>query len=476
MKNFAESSSYKWCVLFVVQCALFLLGIDSTIVNIALPTMRHELQIDINVAQWIISIFLVAMAITFPIAGKIADIYGRKVVFVVGLLVLAASSFFCAISSSLEFLIINRIFQGFGCAACLANCMAIVSTIFRAGRHGLALGINNSVQAMGMGIGVLLGGYLIDYFGWRSIFFVNAGFALIFAIVASIILIEKKISIHTVKSFSLDYAGIFLFVLSVSALMLGIIFFLNPIDIQWLSWILVLLGSGLLLLLLFVEMRISSPLLNLKIFKIREFLHGSVIKWINGVISNSMMFTIPFFMTEALHLSPIMTGWVILPIVFGLLIFGPFAGHFADKIGGNVITLSGFLISAVSFVFLIGFNTMAQEWLFLKLSSILFVYGISLGAIMSGNNNSIFKVIPQSEKAASSGILITITNFGGALGVAICSQMMHSKALPGQRLSSAVDQVKTNIFYFLLLLALLGALFCLFGLKKRFIKNGMDLK
>lgn len=468
MKSFSESSSYKWWVLFTVQCALFLLGIDSAIVNIALPTMRLDLQIDINVAQWIISIFLVAMAITFPIAGKIADIYGRKKVFIGGLLVLSISSFFCAISQSLEFLIITRIFQGIGCAACLSNCMAIVSTVFRSGRHGFALGINNTVQAMGMGIGILLGGYLVEYLGWRSIFFVNAGFALIFSIIAFIILVEKKISIHEVKIFSLDYIGIVLFVLSVSTLMSGMITLLNPIDIKWLPWTLILSGIGLFIVLITIELRILAPLLNLKLFKIREFMYGSIIKAFNGLINNSTLFIIPFFVNESLHLSPSMTGVIILPIVFGLLIFGPIVGHFADKIGGNIITLLGFLISALSFFLLITVHATGQQemkWMFLKLFLGLFIYGISLGTIMSGNNNAIFKVVPHSEKAVSSGILATITYLIGTLGVAICSQIMHNKSISIQPISSAIDSAKTNIFYILLMLSFLGSGLCLFGFK-----------
>lgn len=468
-EKMAKKLTYKWWVLAVVQCSMLIIGIDSTVVNLALPTISKELQVNISLSQWSISGFLLAAALTLPLAGRLSDLFGRKKIYLIGFFLFTITSLFCALASSIIMLIWMRVLQGFGAAALLANSNAIISTMFHDKQRGLAMGINNTIFSFGIALGVTLGGYLIEYFGWRTIFFINIPFGIGAILLGLFVFLENRISVSKKEEHGMDYLGVLLSILVIGGIMGGLGFYMNPIGPSYFSYLLILLGLLLLPLLIFTEHRATFPLLNMQLYKISSFSIGLVLRFSLSAINYAIVFMAAFFTQISLSYTPFQSGLVMLAFVIPNLIFGPAGGHLADKLGIKPITTIGFLIEAVALgCFIMAANSLGAEHTLAALIDLvigMFLHGIGLALIAGPNNSSTLRAVPHQQTGVSAGLLYTIAFLGGTLSTAFCASIFpknfQAKSLYSALEAESISKVQVEVCLLLLLVALGSAVLCL---------------
>jgi EmrB/QacA subfamily drug resistance transporter len=468
-ERMAEKPTYKWWVLAVVQCSMILIGIDSTVVNLALPTVSKELQASVSLSQWAISGFLLAAAIALPLAGRCSDLFGRKKTYLVGFALFTISSLFCAIATSVEMLIGMRMVQGMGAAALLANSNAITAAIFPHRQHGLAMSVNNTIFSLGIALGVTLGGYLIEYVGWRAIFFINLPFGIFAILLGLFILIEKRIAVSRRDVHRMDYWGAILSILVIGGIMGGLELRMNSLGPAYFSHLLIFGGLLLLPVLIITELRMSFPLLDMRLYKIPSFSIGLVVRFLLSSINYSIVFMLAFYTQRGLSYSPLQSGLVMISYAVSNLVVGPIGGHLSDRFGAKLITTLGFLIEALALVCLM---TLALSvpgenlgWTPAKLVTGMFLHGIGMAFIAGPNNSSTLRSVPSAQTGVSAGLLFTIAFLGGALSTAFCASGLpkdiHLKLASSLSGMKSILHAQTRVFLLLLLLVFMGCVLCL---------------
>ena len=222
LESAIQNHTYKWWVLAVVQCSILLVGIDATIVNLALPTISEQLNVPVTLSQWVIAAYFITTALALPASGRMADLFGRKTVFVAGFAVFTLGSVMCGLAPNAEILIAMRVLQAMGGAALLANSNAISLAVFPFEQHGLAMGINGTVYSVGYALGFTLGGWLIYAFGWRSVFLVNLPIGIAAIILGLLVLIESRLTLEKKSDETFDYLGLIFSVLAIGGFMVGL--------------------------------------------------------------------------------------------------------------------------------------------------------------------------------------------------------------------------------------------------------------
>jgi len=278
-----RNNTYKWWVLAVVQCSILLVGIDSTAVNLALPTIAKEMSASVDVSQWIIAAYFIATALSLPAAGRFADMLGRKAVFVGGFAIFTLGSAFCGLATDIHVLIAMRVLQAIGAAALLANSNVITLAVFPHEQHGVAMGINGTVYSLGYALGFTVGGWFIYAFGWRAIFIINVPIGLAAIGLGLCILIESRLGAEKKTEQTFDYVGMVFSVFGIGGLLVA----LEALaDGHFSGFRLALLPVGLvsLFIFIFVELRSRSPLLDIRLFKLPLFSIGVSTRFLNNGI------------------------------------------------------------------------------------------------------------------------------------------------------------------------------------------------
>lgn len=350
-------------------------------------------------------------------------------------------------------------------AATFANSNAITSSVFPDKQRARALGINATTMSLGIALGVTLGGYLIEFFGWQAIFFINLPFGIFGILLGLFVLLESRISVSKKEEHSMDYLGAVLSVLVIGGIMGGLELYLNPIAPIYFSHILLLLGLLLLPLLVFVELRTPFPLLDLRLYKIPAFCVGVSLRFLITSITYAVLFMIAFFTQTSLSYTPSIAGLFIIPFAVSSFIFGPVGGHFADKFGTRPIITIGFLIEALAlFCFIMAVHSSSNEsFLSTPITLIIgmFLHGIGTALVVGPNNSVTLHAVPPTQTGVTAGFLVTIAYLGGALGIAFCASFFPKNFQTDLSNSSMVAQSishsQSMIFSFFVIVALVGA-------------------
>ena len=432
LAHLIEGDKYKWYALLVVQMSILLVGVDSTISNLALPDITKDLVTTASTSAWVISAFFVSVAVSLPAAGRLSDLYGMRNVFITGFFIYTLATIFCGLAPSIEFLILMRILQGIGGAALLANSNVISLTVFPIKQHGLALGINGTVFSIGYALGFTLGGQLIGSFGWRSIYYVNVPIGIIAILIGLFILKVQYLhnDIADQKDRSFDFLGLVLSAFGIGATMLSVINISSGKPITQQIIIVFVLGIISLVLFVQIELRMKKPLLDIHLFSIAEFARGTFTRLLNNSIVAACTFAIPFFTQQVLNFSALQSGLVMMPYAFGLAIVGPIAGKLSDKYGARWLTTSGFVCGGIA---LIGLESISEapsnatgiEDIVIKLSISMFLIGSAAGLFVSPNNSSALDSVPLKSTGSASGVIWAVSFIGSAFGTAYAASMLR---------------------------------------------------
>lgn len=407
--NSSHNAVNKSTALLIATLSAFLTPFMGSSMNIALPSIGKELALDAVVLSWVATAYLLAAAMFLVPFGKIADIQGRKKIFTYGIFVYTLASLLCAFSTSALWLIGCRIVQGIGSAMIFGTGVAILTSVFPVGERGRALGISVAATYTGLSVGPVLGGFLTQHFGWRSIFLANVPLGL-----AIIPLVVWKLQGEwaAAKGEKFDFAGSAVYSLSLVVIMYG--FSLVP----------ALPGAGLILLgglgiLAFVrwETRVGSPVLNMNLFRNNTvFAFSNLAALINYSATSAVGFLLSLYLQYIKALSPQNAGLVLVSQPVMMAIFSPLAGRLSDRIEPRVVASTGMTLTTIGLLPFIFLNE-GTPLEFIVASLVLLGFGFAL--FSSPNTNAVMSSVEHRFYGVASATLGTMRLTGQMLSMGI---------------------------------------------------------
>ncbi len=399
----------KRIALLVATLASFLTPFMSSSVNIALPSIGKEFSMDAVLLSWVATSYLLSAAMFLVPFGKIADIKGRKKVFLYGILIYTLSSFLCAVSTSAIMLISSRILQGIGSAMIFGTSVAILTSAFPSGERGKAFGINVAAVYLGLTFGPFLGGLLTQYFGWRSIFIVNVFLGLITVI---FVFWKLKGEWAEAEGEKFDFIGSIIYSLSLAAIMYG--FSLIP---AMPGLLMMLVGIFLLLLFLGWEIKAESPVLDINLFRKNiTFAFSNLAALINYSATFAVTFLLSLYLQYIKALSPQNAGLVLTAQPIMMAIFSPFAGRLSDRVEPRIIASAGMALTAISLSLLAFLNEKtALEFI---VATLIFL-GFGLAFFSSPNTNAVMSSVERRFYGIASATLATMRLTGQMISMGI---------------------------------------------------------
>jgi EmrB/QacA subfamily drug resistance transporter len=400
--------------------------LDTTIVSIAIPAMLRELNAGLNAVVWVISVYLLTYAVPMLFTSRLGDRFGPKRIFLAGLLVFTAASLWCGLSGTVEMLIAARAVQGLGAALMTPQTLAFITHLFPPTKRGPAMGMWGGVAGLATITGPLLGGVLVQHFGWEWIFFVNVPIGVI-AIVMTLILVPDWQPKH---SHSFDVLGILLSGAAVFCIVFGV---QNGQQYDWGTvvgpiTVFEIIGAGVLLLVTFVvwqRVNRNEALLPLKVFKNRNFSAGTLTSATVGFAMTGMFIPLVIYIQSVIGLPPTMAGLLTAPMSLLAGIAAPFVGHASDKINGKYLVMFGLGALAVGLgVIALQAEPSSSPW---SLIPALLLCGLGIGCIFSPMSNVTMSSVEPRLAGTASGIVNTSRQVGGVLGAAAIGVLLEAR-------------------------------------------------
>jgi EmrB/QacA subfamily drug resistance transporter len=407
-----------WLVLTLVCLAQFMVILDATIVNVALPTLQRDLHFTPSSLQWVVNAYTLLFGGFLLLGGRAGDLFGRKRLFLLGVAVFTAASLLDGIAPSSGTLIAARALQGLGAALVSPAALSIITTTFPEGPlRTRAMGIWASIAVGGGAVGLLLGGILTEYASWRWIFFVNVPVGIATALLATRFVPESRVDGRR----GFDVAG------AVTSTTGRVVLVYGIVKAQAYGWgsarTLGLLGAAAVLLAVFValELRSAQPLLRLGVFRRRSLTAGNAVM----LVVAGGMFAIFFFATlyvqEILHLSPVQAGLGFLPLTAGIVVASAVAQQLIGRAGVRPVVLAGMLIAAVGLL-LLSRVSVDGSYASDVLPGIL-VMAVGLGLTFVPLTLIATTGVAADDAGLASGLFTSAQQIGGALGLAILSTL-----------------------------------------------------
>ena len=410
----------KWLTLMAVAFGLFMIMLDNTVVNVALPSIEKDLKISISQLEWIVTAYALVFAALLITGGKLADLFGRRKIFVVGLFVFTASSLACGLASSAGFLIGARAVQGVGAALMNPATLSIITATFPPKQRGQAIGIWAGVSALALAIGPLCGGLIVDNIGWHWIFFVNVPVGVIGIVVSQLVIRESRDTSHEQ---SVDFPGLLTSGAGLFALSYALI---EGNSHGWASGeILGLFAVSLVMLVAFVllESRQRLPMLDLSLFRIPSFVGANIVALLVSLGMFGVFFFVSLYVQNILGYSPTKAGAIFLPMTILIILIAPQAGKASDRIGGRWLMAGGMATLGVSLLLYQRVGLHSDFWTLLPA---MVLGGVGMAMTMSPMTSVAMGSVPVDKAGVGSGVLNSFRQVGGSLGIALMGAILAS--------------------------------------------------
>lgn len=406
-----RSLDRKWWTLIAVCTATFMLLLDITVVNVALPDIQRSLHSSFSDLQWVIDAYSLTLAAFLLTAGVLGDMFGRREVFAIGLGVFSLSSFLCGVSTSSLMLNLFRALQGVGGAIMFATSLALIAAAFHGRDRGTAFGVYGAVVGGAVAVGPLVGGAITSGVGWRWIFFVNVPIGIV-AVVITLARVEES---RDPSPRRVDWLG---FVTFSAALFMLVFALVRGNDSGWTSaGILTLLGGAAVLLAVFVvaELRQRDPMLDLSLFRRPAMVGVSVVALTVAASIFALFLYFTLYFQYDLGYGPLGAGVRFLPITVLAFVVAPLAGRLTVRVQARVLLGTGMLLTAVGCV-LMSFIGATSGWTVVLPGFV--VAGIGIGAVNPVLASAAIAVVPYQRSGMASGANSTFRQVGIATGIA----------------------------------------------------------
>jgi len=423
---------YKWRAMLVVSIGIFMATLDASIVNLALPTLTDYFNTDIATIEWVILSYLLTVTTLLLTLGRLSDMYGRKPMFLAGLLTFTLGSGLCSLSASADQLIVFRVVQGLGAAMLMANSTAIITAVFPQTERGKALGLTGTVISIGYITGPALGGFLIYWVGWQSIFYINIPVGLLGTVYAFKTL--KPDQVHVSQKF--DILGAILMFLSLISLVLAIT------QGQVLGWdspaiiALSILFAVFLAGFVIVEKRADQPIVELSLFRNRPFSASNASGFLSFVAMFAVMLLMPFYMEDILGYNPSHVGMAFIAVPLVMAMVAPVSGWISDRTNSFLLSSLGMAVFCLA-LFLLG--NLDQDATYLDIVIRLGMIGLGMGLFQSPNNSIVMGSVPKDRLGIAGGMLGMVRNLGMVTGIAISGAVLTSGLQSNQALGLAYE-------------------------------------
>jgi DHA2 family multidrug resistance protein len=438
-----RSQFYKWWLLGNVMIGTFMAVLDSTIVNVGLPKIMAAFGVGVDKIEWVITAYMLAMAVMLPTSAWLADRFGYKRMYFMGLLMFTLGSLFCGFSDNENLLILSRVIQGLGAGAIMPLGMAIVTREFPPEQRGVALGFWAISAAASVSFGPLIGGYLVDHFNWQLIFDVNVPIGIIGMLVTVVIQREYK----NRRSRQFDLVGFLSVVIFLPLLLYALTEGAASTNSE--GWqaphVLVCFALSIIALGVFLtnELTTDYPLIELRLLKNYNFGISNVMMFIFGIGMFGSTFLLPLYLQNSLGYSAIQAGAVFLPVGIIQGIMSPIAGRIADKLNPKIPVAIGLILLAVS-LFLNGRLSYMTEHSYIMY--LLYIRGFAMGLFFTPLSSLALIEIPREKLAQASGLFNVIRQIGGSFGIALLATLLLIRInFHSQIYSQAVD-VNSPVF------------------------------
>ncbi len=410
----------KWWTLGAVSLGLFMIMLDNTVVNVALPAIQKELGTGLSELQWIVTGYALTFAALMLIGGKLADAYGRRLIFVIGILIFTAASLWCGLADSGNMLIAARVLQGAGAALMNPATLSIIAATFPPKERGMAIGIWAGTAALALAIGPLLGGLLTEHLSWHWIFFVNIPVGAI-AIAASFLFIkESRDDTHE----SLDLPGLGTSALGLFALTYGLI---EANAYGWTSARIV--GSFVIAVVALasfvqIERRRRAPMLDLTLFRSGTYAGANVAMLLVALAMFGIFFFVSLYMQNILGYSAVQAGAAFLPMTVLIILVAPFAGKASDKYGSRWLMTIGMVLLGVQLLYLSQMGADASFW---NLLPGFIVGGFGMAMTMTPTAAAATRAVPVEKSGVGSAVLNAMRQVGGSVGIALMGAIVAAQ-------------------------------------------------
>ena len=429
-----SATEYKWLVLTVTTVGAFMAAVDENIVFVGLPSVLRELHASLVAGVWVIAGYALSTTILLVAFGRVSDLFGKVRLYVLGFATFTAASALCGLSQTGSQLVVFRLLQGIGAALLLVNSVVLVADAFPPYELGTALGLNFMAWNIGAIAGYTLGGLIVQFLGWRFIFFVNIPIGTFGTLWAHARLVESR----KVIGEKFDYLGTILYSSGLTLILVAL-----TLEGSDLSLALPLLFTGILAFIVFiaVEKRITQPALDLDLFKIRLFSAGNVASFLNSLAYNSVPFIVTFYLQLVLHLNPLVTGLMFIPMEAVVLVVGPISGRLSDRWGARGLSSLGLLCNAAAIFWI---STLRESSSYSELILALAFFGVGRGLFASPNASSIMSKIPAANRGVANGVRLTLVFTAIVISVPLCLVFM-SIAMPYHMLTQIAQGTVTTV-------------------------------
>ena len=421
MNHSAEQVSGKkrWIVLFSVVIVTFMSCVDASIVNVALPVISGDLKVPMSVVQWTVTTYLIVISGLILTFGRLGDIIGKARVFRVGIIIFTLGSLLCGLSRNIEFLIISRAIQGLGAACTMANSQGIITATFGIEERGKALGISGLVVALGTMIGPALGG-IISELKWEYIFLINIPIG-IFAIgLAFKVLPTVKVAKENRPK--IDFIGTILFMVTIISLVLAITE--GSIYGYTNKYILISFAVAIIAFIVFMitQVKLTSPILNLEIFKNHRFSKGIITSFLVFTATSSYTILLPFYYESVRGISPGYSGLLMMVFPIALSIFAPLSGSLSDKMRREILPFIGLIVCGIGFLLI---STIKPETNIALIAVYLFIMGAGNGLFQAPMNAVVMSSVKRNQLGIAGSMNGLVRNLGMICGITFGTSLLY---------------------------------------------------
>jgi EmrB/QacA subfamily drug resistance transporter len=434
-----SSENRKWWTLGAVAVGLFMIMLDNTVVNVAVPSIQRELGVGLSELQWIVTGYALSFAALMLTGGKLADMLGRRRIFVIGIVIFTIASLFCGLAESGGSLIAWRIVQGVGAALMNPATLAIISATFPPRQRGMAIGIWAGVSALALAIGPLVGGLLTEHLSWSWVFFVNVPVG-VFGVAASYLLIDESRDMSEEQR--LDPAGLLTSGLGLFALTYGLI---EANTYGWSSARIVgafVAAAVLLASFVVLELRQRVPMLDLTLFRNGTFAGANVVILMVGLAMFGVFFFVSLYMQNILGFSAVQAGAAFLPMTVLIILVAPIAGKLSDRIGSRWLMTGGMTLLGIQLLYYSTLGTTATFW---DLLPALLIGGVGMALTMTPSAAAIIGSVPTDKAGVGSAVMNSMRQVGGSIGVALIGAIIAAKVGDRRSPEAFVDGFSTAL-------------------------------
>jgi EmrB/QacA subfamily drug resistance transporter len=431
--RFITDENRKWWTLGSMCFALFMIMLDNTVVNVALPSIQRDLHASLSALEWTVNAYTLTFAVLLITGGRLGDIFGRRRMFLFGVIVFGVSSAAIGLAPNDTALVAFRAVQGIGAAFMMPATLSIITQAFPPEQRGTAIGTWAGVSALALAIGPVLGGLLTEQVSWRAIFFINPPIA---AGAVAVCLFATRESRDETVSRAVDYPGIAAITAGLTALVLALV---EGNAWHWGSTrIVALFAVAVIGLVSFVviEGRSASPMIDFSFFRSRTFLGANIVAFIVSFAMLAMFFFMALYMQNILGYSPLQAGVRFLPSTVVIMFAGPLAGRLTDRVGPRPLMTTG-LVAVAASLFIESRLTIHTGYGLLLPGFILM--GLGMGLVMSPMSTAAMNAVDRTKAGVASGTLSMWRMVGGTFGVAVMGALVSALG------RSKINQLLPNV-------------------------------